>query len=241
MSSRVESVQTPEGPFDLTIWLPDGGTGPGLLLLQEIFGVSDYIEAVAEDLAGLGYVVAAPDLFWRLKPGHRADHDQEGLTESLELSSRFDFAAAVADAGAALRTLTALPEVEGGTGVIGFCLGGSIAYFLAAQAELDAVVSYYGSAVHDNLDILVQIRAPLQFQYGGADPYIPREQVRRVEAAVADHPGAEIHVEEDAGHAFHNRMAPMFHVPEPAARAWQRTEEFLRRYLPVRHAKPPES
>jgi carboxymethylenebutenolidase len=239
MSSRVESVRTPEGAFDLTVWLPDAGTGPGLLLIQEIFGVSEYISAVAEDLAGLGYVVAAPDLFWRLRPGHKAGHDQEGLTESLDLASKFDFAAGVADAGAALRALTALPEVEGGTGVIGFCLGGSIAYFLAAQAELEAVVSYYGSAVHDNLQILAQIRAPLQFQYGGNDPYISRDQGRQVEVAVADHPGAEINVEEDAGHAFHNRMAPMFHVPEPAARAWQRTEEFLQRHLPVRHPKSP--
>jgi carboxymethylenebutenolidase len=235
MSSRVESVRTPEGSFDLTVWLPEAGTGPGVLLIQEIYGVSGYIRAVAEDLAGLGYVVAAPDLFWRIKPGHQADHDEAGLSESLDLASRFDFAAGVADAAAALRALTALPEVEGGLGVIGFCLGGSIAYFLAAQAELDAVVSYYGSAVHDNLEILAQIRSPLQFQYGGSDPYIPREQVRRVEVAVADHPTAEINVEEEAGHAFHNRKAPMFHAPEPAARAWQRTEQFLQRHLPVPH------
>ena len=80
MSSRVESVQTPDGSFDLTVWLPEAGTGPGLLLIQEIFGVSDYIRAVADDLAGLGYVVAAPDLFWRVKPGHNASHDEDGLS-----------------------------------------------------------------------------------------------------------------------------------------------------------------
>ena len=54
-----------------------------------------------------------------------------------------------------------------------------------------------------------------------------------MEAAAADHPNVEIHVEEAAGHAFHNRMAPMFHLPEPAARAWQRTEDFLHRHLPT--------
>jgi carboxymethylenebutenolidase len=75
----------------------------------------------------------------------------------------------------------------------------------------------------------------VQFQYGGSDPYIPRDQVARVEAAAADKPNVEVHVEEEAGHAFHNRKSPMFHVPEPAARAWQRTEEFLRRHLPTRH------
>lgn len=241
MSSRVESVETPAGSFDLTVWLPESGSGPGLLLIQEIYGVGDYIEAVAEDLAGLGYVVAAPDLFWRLRPGHKAAHDQQGLTESLELASRFDFGNGVADSAAALRALTVLPEVAGGVGVIGFCLGGSIAYFLAAQAELDAAVSYYGSAVHDNLELLAQIEGPLQFQYGGSDPYIPREQVAQVEEAAADRPNVEINVEEDAGHAFHNRMAPMFHVPEPAARAWQRTEEFLQRHLPVRHRESSKS
>jgi len=241
MASRVESVQTPDGSFDLPVWLPEGGTGPGLLLIQEIYGVSDYIQAVAGDLAGLGYVVAAPDLFWRLKPGHLAAHDQEGLAESLDLVSRFDFGRGVADSAVALRALTALPEVAGGTGVIGFCLGGSIAYFLAAQAELDAAVSFYGSAVHDNLGLLAQIEGPLQLHYGGNDPYIPREQVRRVEIAVTGRPNAEIHVEEDAGHAFHNRMAPMFHVPEPAARAWQHTEEFLQRHLPVRRREAPRS
>jgi carboxymethylenebutenolidase len=234
MQQRVESVLTPDGSFELTVWLPDSGSGPGLLLIQEIFGVSDYIRAVAEDLAGLGYVVAAPDLFWRLTPGHRAGHDRGGLTESLSLASRFDADTGVDDAVASLRTLAALPEVDGGTGIIGFCLGGSIAYLAATRTEPDVVISFYGSMVPDQLDVLDQISSPMQFHFGGNDPYIPREQVSRVEEAVAGRPGVEIHVEEEAGHAFHNRMSEMFHQPEPARRAWQRTEEFLRRHLPAR-------
>jgi carboxymethylenebutenolidase len=231
--SRVESVQTTDGPFDLSVWLPDAATGPGLLLIQEIYGVSDYIRAVAEDLAGLGYVVAAPDLFWRIKRNHQAAHDEAGLTESLELSSHFDGQQGLADAAAALERLRSLPEVDGGIGVVGFCLGGSIAYFLAAQGALDAAVSFYGSEVPGHLDVLDQIAVPLQFHFGGSDPYIPRDQVARVEEAVAGRANVEMHVEEDAGHAFHNRKAPMFYVPEPAARAWHRAEEFLRRYLPT--------
>jgi carboxymethylenebutenolidase len=231
--SRVESVQTTDGPFDLTVWLPDAATGPGLLLIQEIYGVSDYIRAVAEDLAGLGYVVAAPDLFWRLKPRHQAVHDEAGIAESLDLGSRFDTHRGVDDAVAALERLAALPEVRGGLGVIGFCLGGTIGYFLAVRAQVDALVSFYGSEVPGHTDVLAHISAPIQFHFGGSDPYIPRDQVALVEAAVRDTQNAEIHVEEDAGHAFHNRKAPMFHRPEPAARAWQRTEEFLARHLPV--------
>ena len=238
-AARIEKVSTPDGAFDLTVWLPEAGHGPGILLIQEIFGVGEYIRAVAEDLAALGYVVAAPHLFWRLKPGHQAVHDEAGIAESLDLGSRFDTHRGVDDAVAALERLAALPEVQGGLGVVGFCLGGSIAYFLATRTQLDAVVSFYGSAVPDHTDVLAHISAPIQFHFGGNDPYIPRDQVALVEAAVRDTQNAEIHVEEDAGHAFHNRKAPMFHNPEPAARAWHRTEDFLARHLPVRQ-KPPQ-
>jgi carboxymethylenebutenolidase len=248
MSSRVESVETPDGSFDLTVWLPEAGAGPGLLLIQEIYGVSDYIQAVAEDLAGLGYVVAAPDLFWRIKRGYQASHDEAGLAESYKVAAQFDAEKGVADSTAALRRLSALPEVDGGTGIIGFCLGGSIAYLVAAQAELDAaaadlgaVVSFYGSLIPGNVDAMGQVRSPLQLHFGGSDPYIPREQVAQVEEAAAGRPNVEMHVEEDAGHAFHNRMAPMFHVAEPAARAWQRTEEFLARHLPTREKNSSKS
>jgi carboxymethylenebutenolidase len=241
MSSRIESVPTTDGSFGLQVWLPESGTGPGLLLIQEIFGISDYIQAVAEDLAGLGYVVGAPDLFWRLEPGFVSDHDQDGLTRSLEISARFDAEQGVADAAVALDHLAALPEVDGGLGIIGFCLGGTIAYFLAAQSNPDVVVSFYGSGVPDSTDALDRIASPVQFHFGGSDPYIPRDQVARVEAAAAGKSNVEIHVEEDAGHAFHNRKSAMFHMPEPAARAWQRTEEFLRRHLPARQPATPAS
>lgn len=233
MASRVEQVTVPGGAYDLTVWLPDGGSGPGVLLVPEIFGVGDYIHAVAEDLTHLGYVVAAPDLFWRLRPGWRAEHDEEGVARSLELAQRFDFEQGVADAAGGLRHLMALPEVgeAGEVGVLGFCLGGSIAYFLAAQGAAAAVVSFYGSAVPGSLEPLDAIERPLQFHFGGDDPYIPRTEVAKVEEAVRGRANVEIHVEEQAGHAFHNRKAPMFWMPEPAARAWRRTEEFLDRHL----------
>jgi carboxymethylenebutenolidase len=233
MASRVEQVAVSGGAYDLTVWLPERGSGPGVLLIPEIFGVSDYIEAVAEDLAGLGYVVAAPDLFWRLHPGWRAVHDEEGIRSSLDLAQHFDFEQGVADSAAGLRHLTDLPEVDGEVGIVGFCMGGSIGYFLAAQNAAAAVVSFYGSAVPGALELLDAIERPLQFHFGGDDSYIPRTEVAKVEEAVRTQANAEIHVEERAGHAFHNRMAPMFYVPEPAARAWRRTEDFLSRHLPV--------
>jgi carboxymethylenebutenolidase len=233
-SSRVEQVTTPDGPFDVTVWLPEAGSGPGILLIQEIYGVSDYIRAVAGDLAALGYVTGAPDMFWRLQPGYQARHDEEGLKESLGLASRFDWETGIADAGEALRHLSALPEVTGGTGVMGFCFGGTVAFLLAARSDPATAVSFYGSGVPDNLEQFDRIRCPLLLHFGGSDPYIPREKVAQVEDAASGRPRAEIHVQEEAGHAFHNRKAPMFHQPGPAASAWQVTEEFLGRTLPVR-------
>jgi carboxymethylenebutenolidase len=118
---RVEPVQTPDGTFDLTVWLPEAGTGPGLLLIQEIFGVSDYIRAVAADLAGLGYVVGAPDLFWRLSPGYQAAHDEAGVAASLALGGQFDTHQGVTDAAAALDRLTAVCTNE-----VGVCWPGGL-------------------------------------------------------------------------------------------------------------------
>lgn len=238
MEQRTETVDTPDGSFDLVVWTPESGSGPGLLLIQEIYGVGDYIRAVADDLAGLGYVVGAPDMFWRLKPGHAAPHDEAGLEESMGLAMRFDFPAGIADAQAAFAKLSVLPEVDGTPGVIGFCFGGSVAFVLAALANPAAVLSFYGSAVPDQLGLFDQITCPLQLHFGGSDSYIPRDKVRAVEEAAAGRPNVEMLVEEDAGHAFHNRMSSTFYQPEPAARAWRRAEEFLRRHLPAEAREP---
>ena len=108
-----------------------------------------------------------------------------------------------------------------------------MAYALAARAKPVALISFYGSNVPGSLELMDAIDCPAQFHFGGSDPYIPREQVAAVEQAVADRPHMEIHVQEEAGHAFHNRVAPMFSQPEPAARAWRLTEEFLARHLPT--------
>jgi carboxymethylenebutenolidase len=231
--SKVTQVTVPDGAFDMTVWLPTAGHGPGILLIQEIFGVSDYIQAVASDLADRGYVVGAPEMFWRIKPGHVAKHDEPGLVESLEISSHFSMTHGLDDAAAAYQVLDDMPEVQGGNGLFGICFGGTVAYLLAPRVEPDVVLSFYGSGVPEHLEVLEQIRCPILFVFGGSDQYIPRAKVAEVEQAVAGHPDAEILVEEDAGHAFHNRKAPMFYNQDAADRAWHAAEEFLERELPI--------
>lgn len=233
MTVRSDQVQVGDGSFAVHVVVPDEPKGAGILLIQEILGVGAYIMAVADRLAGLGYTVAAPDLFWRFAPGHAADHDEAGLTRSMELVGHLDADQAVADCLATLAHLRGLPEVTGPVGVLGFCLGGSLAVECALQGDPDAVVSYYGSAVPDAVDRFAGITAPTLLHFGGADPFIPAEKLQAVVAAVPQHPAIELNVEVGAGHAFDNHEAPMFHNAEAAAHAWERTRNFLAAHLPT--------
>ncbi|MFI9007657.1 dienelactone hydrolase family protein [Actinosynnema sp. NPDC053489] len=223
-------ITVADGEFDAPLWEPASGRGPGLVLVQEIFGLDDYLRSVAADLAALGYVVAVPELFWRVAPGWSSGHDEAGLAASVDVASRFDAALGVSDVVA---TLDRLRARTGRAGVFGFCLGGSIAYEVAVTARPDVAVSFYGSTVPDRVDALPAVRCPVQFHFGGHDPYIPRDAVQRVVDAAADVPHAEVHVQEDAGHAFHNHVAPLFHHPRAAAAAWDLTTAFLARTFPV--------
>jgi carboxymethylenebutenolidase len=232
--SPTTRVETGDGAFDAHLELPASGRGPGMLLIHEIFGVNDYVRASARRLADMGYVVLAPDLFWRTQPGLELRPDQAGVRAGREAVAELDFAAAVGDAIAALQTLRALPEVtDGRAGVIGFCFGGTIAYEVAVNADPGVAVVYYGSGIPAALDRAGAITCPTIMHWGGADPFIPREQVDAVAAMAAAHASIECHVHEGAGHAFDNHLAPMFHDPDARAAAWELTAAFLARELPA--------
>ena len=126
-----------------------------------------------------------------------------------------------------------MPEVpDERAGVLGFCLGGTLAYQVAVNATPDVAVVYYGAGVPDALDAADRITCPTVMHWGGADPYIPRERVDAVAATAARHDRIECHVHEGAGHAFENGFAPMFHDPQAAAAAWELTTRFLAREPP---------
>jgi carboxymethylenebutenolidase len=236
MTTRSERIEVPAGYFDAHVAVPACGSGPGMLLLQEIFGVNDYIEDVARRLAELGYVVLAPDLYWRTQRGLALGHDEEDLRRAFAAMQQLDRDAALEDSIAALGALRGLPEVASAgsrAGVLGFCLGGSLAYQVAAQAEPDVAVCYYGSAIPDELDAAAAIVCPTLLHFGADDPYIPRERVDGVAAMAADRDAFECHVHDGAGHAFDNSFAPTFHEPRAAARAWELTSAFLARALPA--------
>ena len=227
------TVPTDAGEMPSHLWHPASGSGPGLLLLQEIFGVSGYIRRRAADLAEAGYVVLAPELYWRLGAGPVDESAPGAIEEAMGRMQQLDWATTVADAVAALGALRGRPEVVGGTGVIGFCFGGGLGFNVAAVADPDVLVSYYGSAIPGLLDLAPQVTAPSLHHFGSADDYIDRPTVGRVrEAVTAGGNRVEFEIYEGANHAFDNSDFALHH-PSASALAWERTLAFLARELPV--------
>lgn len=229
-SPAAVTVPTNAGDMPAQLWTPPAGRGPGIVLIQEIFGVSPYIERRAADLAALGYAVLVPQFYWRLGRD-RVDNGPDMLAEGLDLMQRFDWASGVGDGADALSWLRGRPEVRHQVGLVGFCFGGGLAFAVAAQSDPAALVSYYGSALPTLLDLADAVRCPSLHHFGKADSYIDLPTVERIREAVAG-PDVEFYVYPDADHAFDNDDFPAYH-PEASVIAWGLTTKFLRKYLPV--------
>lgn len=238
MTARVESIASNDGQtFDGWCWIPESGAGPGVLLLQEIFGVGSFVRSKAEDLADLGYVVLAPDVFWRTERGVAHAHDEAGLAAAFASMTRWaeevDDGTKAADLLAALAHLRSLPEVGGRpVAVMGYCLGGRLAYVTAAAGDPDACVSYYGSGIGEDVGSTAPaVGCPTLFHYGDSDPFIPNAENEAVAAAFAGRDDVAVHVHAGGGHAFENFEVEQFWNEEAAASSWELTTEFLESHL----------
>ncbi|WP_328521398.1 dienelactone hydrolase family protein [Kribbella sp. NBC_00359] len=216
-------IDTGTGLMPVHEWGSTGDDTPGLLLLQEIFGVSDYIKQRASDLAALGYYVIAPEIYWRLDDTSLDESDPELLQRAMGIVQRLDWGQAVTDSVAALDYLRARGK---GTGIVGFCFGGGLGFNVAAASSPDVLVSYYGSSLPQLIDLAPEVTATSLHHFGDADTYLKADAVI---PALGD---AEIHRYAGAGHAFDNPM-PAFHHADASALAWRRTVDFLARHLPT--------
>lgn len=221
------------GDLPAYLWAPTSGAAnaPGVVLVQEIFGVSGYVRRRAQDLADLGYAVLVPVVFWRLDAEAVADGPSM-LEEGVSLVNRLDWPAAVADVSAAVSWLAGRPGVDGRVGLVGFCFGGGLAYLVAGQTPVTALVSFYGSALPTVVDTAPLVTAPSLHHFGLSDDYIPGEVVAHIRGVVMANPDCEFHTYEGANHAFDNADFPMFHQ-QASALAWERTIHFLSRHLPT--------
>ncbi len=216
VQSQWISLPTAGGAMDAYLALPPGGSGPGLLLLQEIFGVNPHIRLLAEQYALAGFVVLAPDVFWRqatrIELGYGADDRQRGI----DLAGALQAPEVLTDLQAAVAALRTRPEVSGAkVGVIGYCMGGRLAYTAAALTDVDAAVSYYGGGIAGQLALAAQVNCPMQFHFAGSDNHIPPEAVAAVREAFAGKP-AEIFEYPGSAHGFNCWARASYHAPSSA-------------------------
>src|SRR5499426_2433148 len=139
--------------FDAYLALPASGSGPGVALLQEIFGVNRVMRSIADWYARRGFVVICPDLFWRQERGVQlTDQTEAEWQRAFALYQGLDVDKAVEDAGATLAFLRQHPACMGKVGAVGFCLGGKLAYLLATRYAPDCSIGYYGVGIENALD-----------------------------------------------------------------------------------------
>jgi carboxymethylenebutenolidase len=191
----------------------------GLVILQEIFGLTDQLKGVGRHYAALGYEVAIPALFDRHEKGAVIPFDQGPRGRDMMLAS--DLGQTMLDVDAAVQALAA---GGGKVGVIGFCWGGGLALRAAQVLDLGCAVAFYGTRLTQYLDR--PLKAPLLAHFGALDDHVP-PQMR--DAAMAALPTMEVHLYE-AGHAFANDARPSY-VAAAAQLAQERTESFLAAHL----------
>ena len=201
---------------------PAGTPRGALVVVQEIFGVNAHIRRVCDGFAADGYVALAPALFDRVEPGYETGYGQEDIDRGRNVRQKLGWDLMVTDTRAAVE---ALKKTGPKIGVVGYCMGGSLAWLAATRIPgIAAAVAYYGGAVAEFAD--ESPRCPVLLHFGETDASIPRDHWDRIREA---QPTIPMHIY-PAGHGFNCEARGSYH--ERSARlARERTLEFLRRHM----------
>lgn len=229
------TVEAADGAIPAKLFRPEGGTGAGIVLVQEIFGVTGYIQQRAADLADLGWTVLVPNLYWRVGGAMITDDDPAMMPHALELMQANPWQETVADIRACVEQLRELPGTGGRAALLGFCYGGGLAYAASSGVEPpqapDALVSYYGSALPDLVDRVPVVEVPSLHHFGEADEFVPFATVQHIREVVTRGRDVEFSSWPGAGHAFDNPL-PMFHHQMASQDAWRETWVWLLEHHP---------
>ncbi len=183
--------------------LPKCGYGPGIVVIQEIFGVNVVMRAVCDDLAARGYIAVCPDLFWRQEPGVQlTDQSAAEWDHAFDLYKSFDVEAGVRDLLATLAHIRRMKGCSGKVGAVGYCLGGKLAWLVASRSDVDCAVSYYGVGLETLLGEVYDVRMPLMLHIAGQDKFVPPAAREKILTSIARNPVITAHVYPNADHAF---------------------------------------
>lgn len=230
-SDRIEiAARDGSGSFSGYLARPEG-SGPGIVVIQEIFGVNAPMRAIADRLAGEGYVALCPDLFWRQQPGiELTDKRQQDWDRAFELYKGFDVDKGIEDIAAAIATLRGMTGVTGGVGAVGYCLGGLLAWLTACRTDAQAAVGYYGVGIDGHLDEAADIRGAAMLHIAAEDGFVDKAAQARIHQALDGHPKVVLHDYAGADHAF-ARPDGLHFKADAAELANRRTSDFLARHL----------
>ena len=228
---EVAITATDGGTFNAYLAAPDTGTHPGIVVIQEIFGVNEIMRKIATAYAEAGYVAIVPDLFWRQEPNVQLDPLNSGdWDKAFALYQSFDEDRAVQDLISTMQVLEKLPDCTGKVGSIGFCMGGKLAYLMATRSKADCHVGYYGVGIENNLNELENLKHPLMLHVAENDQFVNAEVQTTIKAATSDRPMVTLHSYPGVGHGF-VRPESQEYNSEMADLANGRTMEFLQQHL----------
>lgn len=231
ITTREVTIASHDGQsFSAYLAVPAAGHGPGLVLCQEIFGINDFMRRTAQALAEEGYVVLAPDLFWRQQPGIQLTDGPADMPRAFELYKGFDVDLGIKDIAATLAALRALPEQQGGAGVLGYCLGGKLAYLAACRTDADVAIGYYGVGIEDSLDEAAKLRGRLVLHIAEQDGFCPPPARQRILEALGGKANVELYVYPGMDHAFARTGGAHYDKPS-ALMAHQRSMAALQRVI----------
>lgn len=214
MAGRYIDIDADDGgSFRAYVSEPKQGSGPGILLLQEIFGINDYIREVADQYAEEGYVVVAPDLFWRMEPGIELGYSEDDFGKAFGYYGQFDVEKAIVDMTTTVKSMRGLERLQGGIGALGFCLGGKLAYLAAAHSGVDVAVGYYAVGIEADIDLAAKITCPMMLHIAEEDDLCPPEAQKLIADTFADRPEVDIMCYPGVGHAFGAPARSSFHKP----------------------------
>lgn len=200
---------------------PDGEPMGGIVVVQEIFGVTSHIRDVTDRFATEGYTAVAPAFFDYVESDAELAYDRGGINHGRKLASEVGMERAVEAVASAAESIRS----SGKVGVVGFCWGGTVALLAAQRLALPAV-SYYGARNTGYLD--QPLKAPVIFHFGDRDSSIPAEAIDKQRKAWPDAP---VYVYERCGHAFNRDVDKSVYNADAAKLAWERTLEFFGRHL----------
>ena len=202
----------------------------GLFFIQEVFGVTSFfLQPLVEEYAKMGFLSLAPEMFWRLKEKTElVAEDKEQFDEAMRLKGLFDFAQGIKDIEDSINYLRTHPNCNGSVGLVGFCLGGRLAFLSARDTSIDVAVGYYALNLDKYVDDIKNIKTKLMLHIAGDDHFVPKETQQLILKAFqeAHNPSIKCHVYEGADHSFARPTSTHYHKAAKEL-AQTRTVQFL--------------